>query len=246
VVKVLPQLTLIKRAALDLFFPQKCVGCGKEGSILCRDCNHSLTRIVPPVCPKCGRPQASEIICPNCVSWQNSINGIRSPYKYEGIIREAVHQLKYKNIRCLAGPLAGLLYDYLKTNPHSFQVIVPVPLSSKRLRERGYNQSNLLAKELSRLTDIPEDTNSLKRVKHVLPQVRTKSVEERYRNVDKAFICDGSKIQKVEVLLIDDVSTSGATLDACAKALKAAGSSSVWGLVLARDIMEVDVCLRRL
>jgi ComF family protein len=234
--KVLPQLNVFKRAALELFFPQKCIGCGKEGDILCYGCKKSLVRIVPPICPKCGKPQPDGIICPKCVNWQNNINGIRSPFKYDGSVREAILQFKYKHLTCLAKPLAILLNEYLKYNPLSVQVIIPVPLYSKRLRERGYNQSDLLAKELSKLTKLPEDRSCLKRVKYILPQAITKSLDERLNNVYQAFSCINSRIQYTNILLLDDVSTSGATLDACAKALKDAGALSVWGLVLAREL----------
>jgi ComF family protein len=236
VAEVLPQLVIFKRAALDLFFPQSCVGCGKEGDVLCRNCTKSFPRIVPPVCPKCGKPQPSGIICPKCVGWQNNIDGIRSPFKFEGVVREAIHQFKYKNIRCFTSPLAALLDEYLKKYPLSVQVIVPVPLHSKRLRERGYNQSDLLAHELSKLINLPVNINCLKRIKYHLPQARTKSLEERLNNVNQAFTCISTEMQKTNVLLIDDVSTSGATLDACAQALKMAGASSVWGLTLAREL----------
>jgi ComF family protein len=234
--EVLPQLDIFKRAALDLFFPQHCIGCGKEGDVLCSVCKKSLPRIIPPVCPKCGKPQLSGVVCYRCVSWQSHIDGIRSPFKFEGVIREAVHQFKYKNVRCLAEPLALLLTEYLSRNELPVQVIIPVPLSPKRLRERGYNQSDLLARKLSKLINIPEDADSLRRTSYQLPQARTKSLEERLRNVNQAFTCSNSKIQDKNILLIDDVSTSGATLDACAQALKAAGAASVWGLTIAREL----------
>ncbi len=233
---MLPQLTKFKGAALDLLFPQKCLGCGEEGELLCRTCQKSLPKIVPPICPKCGRPQSSGISCPSCVSWQTSIDGIRSPFKFEGVMRQAVHQLKYKNLRSLAKPLALLLKDYLLQNPLPGQVLVPVPLHRKRLKERGYNQSCLLAQELSKLVNLPVNKDCLRRMKYVLPQAQTKSVDERRDNVKEAFFCTQSQLRCLQVILIDDVSTSGATLDACASTLKAAGAISVWGLVLSLEL----------
>ncbi len=233
---MLPQLSKIKGAALDLLFPQKCLGCGEEGELLCHRCKLGLPRIVPPVCPKCGRPQASGIICPTCVAWRNSIDGIRSPFKFEGLMRQAVHQLKYKNLRSLARPLAELLEVYLISYPVPGDVIVPVPLHPKRLRERGYNQSQILAHELSKLLNLSLIDDCLTRVKYVLPQAQTKSVDERTRNVKDAFFCPNSKLRNARIFLIDDVSTSGATLDACASALKTAGAFSVWGVVLSREL----------
>jgi len=136
----------------------------------------------------------------------------------------------------LALPLAGLLQDYLVINLMPGEVLVPVPLHPKRLRERGYNQSSLLAKELGKLTSLPVVDDCLIRQRHALPQAKTSTVAERWSNVANAFTCRDRRLRDKPVLLIDDVSTSGATLDACAAALKAAGASSVWGLVLAKEI----------
>ena len=233
---VLPQLAKVKGMALDLLFPRRCVGCGKEGDFICRACCRSLPRIVSLLCPKCGKSQPSGILCPVCVSWQSRIDGIRSPFRFDGVMRQAIHELKYRNLRALAAPLAKLLNDYLSTNPVPGEVLVPVPLHRKRLRERGYNQSSLLAQELGKLAKLPVVSNCLTRQRHALPQVRTSTMEERWRNVADAFACGDHRLRGRQVLLIDDVATSGATLDACAAALKAVGTTLVWGLVLAREI----------
>jgi len=233
---LLPQVAKLKGLALDLLFPQWCIGCGKEGDFICPSCRYSLPRIMPPLCPRCGKPQPSGILCPGCVSWQTEIDGIRSPFRFDGVIRQAIHQLKYKNLRALAVTLAGFLQDYLATNPVPGEVLVPVPLHQKRLRERGYNQSSLLAQELSKLINLPVVDTCLIRQKHAPSQARSSTVEDRQSNVANAFACRDQRLKDKQVLLIDDVSTSGATLDACATALKATGAISVWGLVLAREI----------
>ncbi len=233
---MLPQAAKLKRIALDLLFPQQCIGCGQAGSVLCASCGDSLPRIMPPLCSRCGKPQPSGILCPGCVSWQTKIDGIRSPFRFDGLIRQAIHQLKYRNLTALSAPLAKLLNDYLVTNPLPGEVLVPVPLHPKRLRERGHNQSQRLAKEMSNLNNLPVIDDCLIRNHPTPPQARTATVEERRSNVADAFTCVNDSLQGKQVLLIDDVSTSGATLDACAKALKAAGAISVWGLVLAREI----------
>jgi ComF family protein len=232
---VLPQLTRLKGIALNLLFPQWCVGCGKEGDFICSSCRRSLSRLMPPICPRCGRPQASGILCPACVGWQAEIDGIRSPFRFDGVIRQAIYQLKYRNLRALAVPLAKLLQDYLTTSPVSGEALVPVPLHQKRLRQRGYNQSRLLAQELGKLINLPLVDDCLIRRRHALPQARTSTVDERRSNVADAFTCRDHRLRDKQVLLVDDVSTSGATLDACAAALKGDGATSVWGLVLARE-----------
>ena len=151
-------------------------------------------------------------------------------------MRQTVYQLKYRNLRALAAPLARLMNNYLSANPLPGEALVPVPLHGKKLRERGYNQSGLLAKHLSKLTGLPLVDNCLVRQRQTPPQARTANVEERRNNVAGAFTCRNDDLRGRQVLLIDDVSTSGATLDACAWALKEAGVVSVWGLTLAREI----------
>jgi len=222
--------------ALDLLFPQWCIGCGVEGSFLCQVCRRSLPRINPPICPRCGKPQSSEQLCPGCVEWSATIDGIRSPFRFEGVIREAVHQLKYRNLRAIVSSLAELLDDYLRTLTIPVDVLVPVPLHRKRLRERGYNQSLLLAKGLGKLSGLPLVDNCLIRQTNTPPQARTSTVEERRDNVVGIFSCRDACLRDKQVLLIDDVATSGATLDACAASLKASGAISVWALVLAREV----------
>ena len=222
--------------ALDIVFPKWCVGCRQRGDFICPVCLSSIVRISAPVCPRCGRPQISDILCPGCVSWSAAIDGIRAPFRFDGVIRQAVYELKYHNIRALALPLARLLNAYFTSNPLPGEIMVPLPLHRKRLRERGYNQSGLLARELGRLANLPVVDNCLVRQRYTSAQARTATVADRHSNVDDAFICSGSGVHGKTVILIDDVATSGATLNAGAKALKAAGALSVWGLTLAREI----------
>ena len=132
--------------------------------------------------------------------------------------------------------LVRYLYDYLDASPMPGEVLVPVPLHKRRLRERGYNQSGLLAEELGKLTGLPVVSDCLERQRYALPQARTAHVEERRSNVTGAFTCHDSRLSGKQVLLIDDVATSGATIDACAATIKAAGAISVWGLLVAREI----------
>jgi ComF family protein len=170
------------------------------------------------------------------VDWQAEIDGIRSPFRFEGAIREAVHRLKYSNLRAIAPDLARFLLDYLESKPLDADIIVPVPLHKKRLRVRGYNQSALLATELGKLAGLPVKETVLVRERYALPQARTNSVEERRANVIGVFTCRGQGMKGKRVLLVDDVATSGATMNACATALKTGGVAAVWGLALAREI----------
>jgi len=153
-------------------------------------------------------------------------------------MRQAIHQLKYHNLKAISPCLAGLLADYLQSNPLPGEVIILVPLHHKRLRERGYNQSALLSRELGKRTSLPVIEDCLIRSKESPSQVRSSSDEERRANVRGAFLCQDDRAQGRQVLLIDDVCTSGATMEACAVALKNKGAASVWGLTLAREIQK--------
>jgi ComF family protein len=224
----------LQEKIVDFFFPRRCVGCGKIGNLLCLDCSQKLPRLLPPFCQRCGKHESSGVLCPACWGQHTDIDGIRSVFRFEGTVRRAVHDLKYRNLKSIDVCLAALMADYLRDNPMPGEALVPVPLHPRRLRERGYNQSSLLAEKLGKMAALPVLEGHLFRLKDSLPQARTKTVEERRRNVAKAFKCEQQQVKAV--ILVDDVCTSGATLESCAAALKAAGAVSVWGFTLAREI----------
>lgn len=226
----------LQEVVVDFFFPRRCLGCGKLGSFLCASCTRTLPRLLPPFCQKCGKPGSSGGFCPACWGSLTGIDGIRSPFRFGGTIRQAVHALKYDNLRAISPDLARLMHNYLQANSVPGDVLVPVPLHPRRLRQRGYNQSVLLACELAKLTDLPVIEDCLYRSRNSLPQARAATVEERRDNVIGAFICKNEKLAGAGVILIDDVCTTGATLEACANALKIGGTESVWGLTLAREV----------
>lgn len=229
-------LNKLKTSVLDLLFPPRCVGCGSEGSFLCSRCKSALAHLHSPLCPRCGKPLPAGSYCYACKDYYIEIEGIRSLFPLNGVLRQAILQFKYQNVKALAAPLAELMGEYLRVHHLHADTLVPVPLHPRRLRERGYNQSSLLAVELGRLTSLPVVEGALLRIKNTPPQTKTKSAEERRLNVSGAFSCLGRRLRGRRVLLIDDVCTSGATLDACATALKRTGAASVWGLTLARDM----------
>ena len=233
---VLPPLTEFKRVALNLLLPQWCIACGKEGDYICPSCRRSLPSIIPPICLKCGRPLPLGKSCRGCIGEDSEIDGIRAPFLFQGVIRQAIHELKYRNLRDISRILAGFLYDYLLENPIPAEVLVPVPVHKKRERERGYNQSSLLARELGRYTGIPVIEKSLVRDIYVSTQARSASEEDRYKNVAGVFACRDTRLRGKRVMLIDGVSTSGATLSACAGVVKKAGAAAVWGLTVALEL----------
>jgi ComF family protein len=234
-----PQLSLrqVKTAFLDLLLPLRCLGCGREGDLICPSCRQSLPRMRLPLCQRCGATVSEGNLCRNCINHPLTIDGIRSVFLFQGTVRQAILQLKYKHLKALAAPLSQLLLEYLDSHPVKGEAIISVPLYPRRLRERGYNQAYLLAQGLGKLVGLPVEDDALVRVKDSAPQARARSAIERRRNVQDAFACH-QPLEGRQILLIDDVCTTGATLDACAIALKAAGAGSVWGLTVAREMFS--------
>ncbi|MFH0847644.1 MAG: ComF family protein [Chloroflexota bacterium] len=233
---MLSLLALLREKALDLLFPCRCVGCGKEGDFICPDCQKLLRPVETPFCPICGKPQNSDGICASCRELKLEIDGIRSVFRFEGVAREAVHQLKYNQVRALAPRIGEFMTTYLRGNHLPGEVLVPVPLHAARLRERGYNQSALLAGAIGWGINLPVNETSLRRNANAPPQARTKSVSLRYLNVAGAFVSGDACLRGRGVILVDDVATSGATLNECARVLKSSGVTSVWGLTFAREV----------
>lgn len=218
-------------AILDQLFPPRCVACRSAGDWLCPACRANMERIDPPYCNRCGRP-GYQGVCPHCIQSPLQADGLRSVYYFEGVTRAAIHAFKYRQRRELASYFGPLLDDYLKMHPVPTDAIIPVPLHPSRERERGYNQSLLLARELALCQNIPLWYNGITRTRATAPQIHL-DLRERRANVRDAFIA-ADQVAGARVLVIDDVCTTGATLDACSAALKSRGAESVWGLTLAR------------
>ncbi len=221
-------------ATLDLLFPPRCVTCGRGGSFFCDACLVGATPVPEPQCNLCGQPIAGGALCVRCAESPVAGSGLRSVFVYAGSIQAAVRALKYHNMRVMAPPLGAAMAHHLATWGVRPDIIVPVPLHPHRLRERGYNQAELLARALGRETGIPVRPVALDRLRDTSAQARTSSADERRRNVAGAFaareaVCGG------RALLVDDVCTTGATLSACAEALLTAGAAQVWGLTVARE-----------
>ena len=223
-----------RQALLDLVFPPRCVGCRRPGTWLCPECKGGIERITGPLCPCCGRPVAqSDRPCSMCRRRADRIDGIRSAAYFEGVLREAIHRFKYRGGQALAQPLGQLMVEHWSDYNIPAEVLIPVPLHPTRLAERGYNQAALLARELGANIGLPVEASSLTRIRATALQVNL-DVAARRENVRGAFRCLDDRMAGRRVVLIDDVCTTGATLSACALALREAGVGSVWAYTLAR------------
>jgi len=227
-------LERIGRSALDLVFPPRCLGCGASGSFLCGTCVATLDRALPPRCERCWRPGMSGT-CIACQVAPPPFDGLQVAYIYRGIARELVQALKYRGMTALAAPMAALCAQALREAAFDADMIVPVPLAGLRKRTRGYNQAELLARPLGRELSLPVTTRALERKRRAPAQARSAAAEERQRNVAGAFRAPAEAVAGRSVLLIDDVTTTGATMTACATALREAGASRVWAFAFCRE-----------
>lgn len=228
-------LARLGRAAVDLVFPPRCALCGRGGLFLCEECASFLPRALPPRCPRCWRPTSASEPCLECLEGPSPLDGVRSTFLYRGPVRELVHALKYSGQAALAEPMARLMETDLRQQAVGAELLAPVPLSGWRERTRGYNQSTLLARELASLLGLPLAKDALARSRHTPPQARAATASERRRNVEGAFVSRHRGLAGRSILLVDDVTTTGATLEACAAALKTAGAARVRALTFARE-----------
>jgi ComF family protein len=162
------------------------------------------------------------------------LDGAEVAHLYDGALRPAIHALKYRRRRRLAIPLGDMMAVHLWAHPLRADALLPVPLHPERQRERGYNQSELLAERVSIACGLPILRAGLERVRATTKQARQSSVQARRENMRGAFAWRGGRLPR-HILLVDDVLTTGATLAECAEALRAAGSVEVRALALARS-----------
>ena len=224
---------------LDLLFPQQCVACKCSGYVLCPTCQANIQPLTPPFCHHCSSRLTLDGICRKCRYHPLNMNGLRAVGTYEEPLRTCIHALKYDGKTQLAEPLGNLLAKAYVAYGLQIDVIIPVPLHSERLQQRGYNQAVLLARQCALQIAIPIREDILIRQRATPAQVGLVA-QERQQNVTGAFVCNPAfargALHKRKVLIIDDVCTTGATLEACTAPLFAAGALEVWGLVLALPV----------
>ena len=231
----------LKTSVLDLLFPLHCADCGAEGSSLCALCRTKL-RFIPPSCFVCKKlvPTHNNLppgrTCKECHK-KTSVYCFLSPFSYgEPIIKLLVHDLKYRRVRPNAAALAELLHGYIQyfriTLPPN-TLLVPIPLHKTRERLRGFNQSFLIAQNLGKKLGVEVHRNALRKIKKTVPQMEL-SREERLKNaIDTFAVSDMPLIRNRTILLLDDVKTTGATLEEASRVLRAAGAKKIWAITVA-------------
>ena len=249
---------------LDLIFPIECLGCGREGFWLCGDCFKEVKLKPSQYCLNCKKENDFGEFCAPCrIIYSLNGVWIAALYD-ESLVSRAIKSLKYRFVSGLADDLGKLLIAFVDkllsrgrvlksglaegVDWKNFKraenlplailnfkdnLIVPVPLSKKRLRWRGFNQAELLARKVAENYSLALDTENLIRIKHKKPQAKLNEIH-RLENVKECFGWWGNNLNKKNIILVDDVVTTGATLNECAKVLKQNGAGEVWGLVVAK------------
>ena len=240
----------IKEFLLNLFFPKFCLGCQKEGIYLCEDCRAILDIAEFDYCLCDSKPVQPALIfkgsprgkCPRCDD--KKLSGLLSalPYKEKHLTKKLIYQFKYQPyLKDLAKTLASILVEHFvisgKNDEEFWEngFLVPVPLDKKKLKIRGYNQSEELAKELSKILKLPLISDNLIKIKSTKSQMELPK-REREKNLENAFVIKNpAELAGKKIFLVDDVYTSGYTMQECARSLRAAGAKEVWGICLARE-----------
>jgi competence protein ComFC len=224
--------------AIDLVFPPVCPGCQEIGNRWCKDCQKSVARMPREVCEVCGEPCLTTL-CKRCAISRPSLVHIRSWAVFKAPVRNALHTLKYRKNIALGHSLAESLEPGLGDLNWPIDMVLPIPLSEQRYRERGYNQAALVARPLAQMTGIEYDAGALFRARHTRTQVGL-SIEERKQNLKMAFQANARIVNGKSVLLVDDVCTTGATLIEAAATLLQSGAKSVYAYTVARAISHHD------
>lgn len=224
--------------ALDLIYPPYCLVCNVAGEqYLCPKCIEQIDIIEPPYCRKCGIPCES-YHCPDCRERELDFEYACSAGTYDGVLRGAIHALKYEFHLALAQPLGELMVRCFPNTrlAGNVDIAVPIPIHRSRMLDRGFNQASELLLVLSRRVSLPIALDVLYSARRTRDQVGL-SHDERAENVKGAFAVGNSdKIIGKRVLLVDDVMTTGSTLNEAAKMLKTHGATQVYGYTLARDL----------
>lgn len=225
---------------LDIFFPKFCFSCQREGAYLCQDCQATIDILENSFC-LCESPQImpGPGKCRSCKT--RKLNGLYFSTSYKnGLVKNLIHKFKYQPyIKELSENLASLIIAHFGLIQKAFNpqdhILIPIPLSKNKMRQRGFNQSEEIAKFLSKKLEIPLLKNCLLKTKGTFPQIEL-SKSEREENIKNAFyVKKAEELEGKKILLVDDVYTTGSTMEECAKVLKIAGAREVWGVAIVRE-----------
>lgn len=231
-------------AVMDLVYPRCCVTCGHrvgEGSRhICWDCAAGFHLVEEPYCSRCGDPVDGRVenvfLCSACRRHPPHFDLARSALRYRGGLRRAIHAFKYSRVCCLSGDFTRWLAACYRMHYAGVRVdaVACVPLHGRRQRDRTYNQAGLLARDLARELRVPYAARCLRRVRPTESQTHLNARQRRANVRGAFFVGDAGWVEGRRWLLVDDIMTTGATVNECARVLKRAGAASVHVLTVAR------------
>ncbi len=229
--KTISNFKIFTDKIMAFLFPNTCPFCGKVSETeICDACRKKLPFVREPYCMCCGKliRRDEDEYCYDCGRRSHFYESGRAVWLHSSIVRPSIYQFKYHNRRIYGRVFAREMVNAYGMTIRKWQIaiIIPIPLSKNRRRKRGYNQAELLAKEIGKIMDIPVDTWSLVRKKNTVPQ-KIMDARGRRKNLQHAFAWNGPRLRGVNVLLIDDIYTTGSTIDAAAKIVKLAGAEKV-------------------
>lgn len=219
---------------MDLLYPPRCPICDEvaaEGFPICPHCRKSIRAVREPVCKKCGKPIGGfrEEFCGDCVRKSHGFTQGKAVWVYEKKVKESIYRFKYQNRRdygrAYAKEMAERYGGWIKNN--RIQAILPIPLYHRKKKQRGFNQAEVVAAELGEILGIPVERDLLVRVRNTRPQ-KELSESERKNNLKKSFKTVKSVVQLKHILIVDDIYTTGSTMDAASSVLKEAGAGDIY------------------
>lgn len=226
---------------MDIVYPPVCAGCGKVGFRWCSECDGKIVPIKDPACKICAQPaQAGYAICIRCHENKPAFDVVHAVGLYEDPWRKAILSLKFARNFGLTEIFSEKLYKVWKKKGLTPDLLAAVPLAKSHLKKRGYNQTELFTKLLAWISGVPFEPKAIWRTRETSNQVGL-SLPARQQNVAGAFLADAKLANGKNILLIDDICTTGSTLHECAKAFKDAGASTVTCMVLARALIHQDM-----
>lgn len=223
--------------AVDWVYPPICAGCEKPGTRWCDACSSKVKTISSPFCPQCGAPVVAGETCRECDEHPPLFDRLRSWAVFDGPVRSALHRLKYRRDLGLGEILAQPLVNIIQEEKWDFDMVLPIPLSKGHLRQRGYNQAQIIALPVALKLKKECISKGVMRIKDTSSQIAL-SPHERYINLQDAFYANPAKLKDRNILLIDDVATTGATLNSCAGALRDAGVKTIYCLTVAKALRK--------
>lgn len=218
---------------IDLIYPPRCVQCRKIGKTLCDNCQNQIKYLDENICQICRNINDGRSICIKCKKTFSHLDGVRSLAVYQGIFQKIIVSIKYGRNKAILINTIPMLNNLLFKQNWPIDIVTSVPISNARRKERGYNQAGWIARLLCSNNGLSYSPNALSKIKDTKSQVGL-TTDERFLNVKDVFQGENLIVQSKNILLVDDVITSGATLESAAGALKKAGADKVYGLTLAR------------